>query len=141
MYVSKTMYHKMYYKNSGTEIFVETMAFSVHILTIFDIYYQYMLAFQNVLVYLLYEYTSICIIIIIFINIQYVQVCEMVQNNYYFLVFRLILRFNSQRAAAKIIVTILVFLIELKGPGKNKIRKKYRLLSGKDGGFTYQTVR
>lgn len=114
---------------------------SVHILTIYDIYYQYMLAFQNVLVYLLYEYTSICIIIIIFINIQYVQVCEMGQNNYYFLVFRLILRFNSQRAAAKIIETILFFLIELKGPGKNKIRKKYRLLSGKDGGFTYQTVR
>lgn len=66
-----------------------------------------MLAFQNVLVYLLYEYTSICIIIIIFINIQYVQ----------------------------------FYLIELKGPGKNKIRKKYRLLSGKDGGFTYRTVR
>lgn len=139
MYVSKTMYHKMYHKNSGTEIFVETRwPFQF-------IYLQYLIFITSIClhfkVYLLYEYTLICIIIIIFINIQYVQVCEMGQNNYYFLVFRLTLRFNSQRAAAKIIVTILVFLIELKGPGKNKIRKKYRLLSGKDGGFTYQTVR
>lgn len=70
------MYHKMYHKNSGTEIFVETRwPFQF-------IYLQYLIFITSIClhfkVYLLYEYTLICIIIIIFINIQYVQVCEMV---------------------------------------------------------------